>query len=40
MPRLAELKVVSAGVSTYKWGVKGKGTVRRANKLTKEYEGL
>ena len=38
LPRLAELKVVSAGVSVYPRGTKGKGTDRRANKLTKEYE--
>ena len=36
--RLAELKVISAGKSWYKRGVRGKGTVRRASRLTYEYE--
>lgn len=40
LPRLAELKVISAGVTAYPRGTKGKGTVRRANKLTKEYEDI
>ena len=40
VPRLAELKVVSAGVSVYPRGTKGKGTGRRAAKLNKEYEDI
>ena len=40
LPRLAELKVVSAGVAVYPRGTKGKGTGRRADKLTKEYEDI
>ena len=36
--RLAELKVINAGVSCYPRGVKGKGTERRSRKLTTEYE--
>ena len=36
--RLAELKVVNAAVSWYPRGTKGKGTDRRAKKLTHEYE--
>ena len=40
VPHLAELKVVSAGVSVYPRGTKGKGTGRRAAKLTKEYEDI
>ena len=40
LPRLAELKVVSAGVAVYPRGAKGKGTERRARKLTKEYEDI
>ena len=35
---LAELKVVSAGVSCFPRGTKGKGTDRRAGRLTAEYE--
>ena len=38
VPRLAELKVISAGKSWFKRGVKGKGTSQRANRLTFEYE--
>ena len=38
MPRLAELKIISAGKTLFPRGVKGKGTDRRAAKLTQEYE--
>ena len=38
VPCLAELKVLSAGRTSYPRGTKGKGTTRRANKLTYEYE--
>jgi len=38
VPRLAELKVISAGRTWYGRGVKGKGTTRRASRLTYEYE--
>ena len=37
-PSLAELKVISAGKTWYPRGVKGKGTCRRAARLTNEYE--
>ena len=36
--RLAELKCINAGVSWYPRGEVGKGTVKRAEKLTYEYE--
>jgi hypothetical protein len=38
--RLAELKVVSAGPTLFPRGAAGKGTQRRANKLTSEYEAV
>ena len=37
-PSLAELKIISAGKTWYPRGVKGKGTSRRAARLTHEYE--
>ena len=37
-PCLAELKMISAGKSTFPRGVKGKGVDRRAAKLPAEYE--
>ena len=37
-PCLAELKVISAGKTWYPRGVAGKGTDRRAGRLTAEYE--
>ena len=37
-PRLAELKVISAGKTWYPRGVAGKGTARRAGRLNGEYE--
>ena len=37
-PSLAELKVISAGKTWFPRGVIGKGTTRRAAKLTHEYE--
>ena len=37
-PCLAELKIISAGKTWYPRGVEGKGTTRRAGRLTKEYE--
>ena len=37
-PRLAELKCINAGVTWYPRGEVGKGTVKRAAKLTYEYE--
>ena len=40
MPRLAELKVINAGKTWYSRGNEGKGVVRRAEKLTKEYEAV
>ena len=38
VPRLAELKFISAGKSIYPPGESKKGTERRADKLTAEYE--
>jgi hypothetical protein len=37
---LAELKLISAGKTSYPRGVAGKGTQRRARKLTTEYEAI
>ena len=38
IPRLAELKVINAGKTWFPRGREGKGTERRANCLTQEYE--
>ena len=40
MPRYAELKSISAGVTNYPRGTRGKGTDRRARRLPAEYEGV
>jgi hypothetical protein len=37
---LAELKLIGAGKTSYPRGVAGKGTTRRARKLTSEYEAI
>ena len=39
-PRLAELKVIGAGKTSFLRGEKGLGEERRAGKLTKEYESV
>ena len=40
VPRLAELKVIGAGKTLFPRGEKGLGVVRRAGKLTEEYESV